>query len=185
MNNYYRFLTAIISFSSLAHAMEHSAKNLAERPPKIIENLSTKIFLSETKKEYELYSLLLYRDKAPDNFQKSYILNITYPEGDKDEYTMPKTEVIKQGRLDSLNMENLNNIVNGYCTYHYGYKSSCKIGDQMDIGAFVINPNMHWSKKQKVNSLVTWERNEIYQAAVARKITKKKNKESLNSVTNS
>src|SRR6266478_758639 len=181
----HNFLIAIISVSSLAHAMEHSAKNLTERFPKIIENLSTKIFIPETKTEHELYSLLLYRDRAPDNFQKSYILNISYPEGDKDDYTMPKIEVIKQGKLDSLNMENLNNIVNGYCTYHYGYKSSCKIGNQMDIGAFVINPNIHSSKKYKIKTLVEWERNVIYQAAVARKITKKNNNESLNSVTNS
>jgi hypothetical protein len=168
MNNYHYLLLLIVSASCASYAMEDYSAH-------VIVDLSTKIFIPETNSYHEVFSLLLYPNKDADNFKKTHLINIiTHTRDDatgskKGEYVFQqqKKEAVKQGRLDSLTLDNVDDIADGYATYHYGIKSSSNDSGRMDIGAFVIDKNTHLVLKQ--------ERNLICRAALVRKLNKNKN----------
>jgi len=88
---------------------------------------------------------------------------------------VPKIEAIKQGTLDSLTADNITDIAKGYATYHYGIKSVRKENKHMNIGALVINKNVHCSDKKNKWDLMR-EHNAVCQAAIIRRINKNNNK---------
>ena len=105
--------------------------------------------------------LLRYSSKA---FKKTDIVIID----------VQNKKVTKQGKLDSLTSDNINDIARGYACYHPCTKKSLA-ANGMNIGTIAIDRSIISSKKQ--DEYLMEERDAILAAALQRKTEKKKNKE--------
>jgi hypothetical protein len=142
---------------------------------KALENLTTTIVV-ETKTQ-PLYNLLRY---PPCNFEKTDIIHIITDPHNTDTkhydefFKKPKlVQVIKKGVLADLTEEDINNIKEGFGTYHYNIKSSAKNSAHMDIGAIAIDKKVYSKDKDKWD--LQYEHQMVCQAALTKKIIKNKN----------